>query len=99
MQNGCVRTKKIASDFVPVGGLQPPSTEGLTRSPAPYHERIGHARSAAKLVALVSLVHLVSLVYPVSLVQANKRDKPNKPVAPPVSRDTFHVSRFTGLLP
>jgi hypothetical protein len=52
------------------------------RSPAPYHERIGHARSAAKLVVLVSLVHLVSLVYPVSLVQPNKRDKPNKPEQP-----------------
>lgn len=55
MQNGCVRTKKIASDFVSSGGLQPPNTEGLMRSHAPYHERIGHARSVAKLVALVSL--------------------------------------------
>jgi len=32
MQNGCVRTKKIALDFVFPGGRQPPSTEGLTRS-------------------------------------------------------------------
>ena len=40
--------KKIAYDFVSSGGLQPPNTEGLMRSTAPYHEHIGHARSAAK---------------------------------------------------
>jgi hypothetical protein len=43
MQNGCVRTKKIALDFVFPGGLQPPSTEGLTRShgtlPRTYQSR------------------------------------------------------------
>ena len=68
--------KKIASDFVSAGGLQPPCTKGLSDHVAPYHGRISHARVAAKLVALV---HLVSLVY---LVQPNKRDKPNKPEQP-----------------
>ncbi len=98
MQNGCVRTKKIASDFVSSGGLQPPNTEGLMRSPAPYHERIGHARRAAKLVALVSLAHLVSLVY---LAQANNETNPRSQWLLPFHeiRFTFHVSRFTGLLP
>jgi len=35
--------KKIASDFISAGGLQPPSTEGLTRSrrtlPRTYQQR------------------------------------------------------------
>ena len=89
MQNGCVRTKKIALDFVFPGGLQPPNTEGLLRSPAPYHERIGHARRAAKLV---------SLVY---LAQPNNKTNPRNQWLLPFHeiRFTFHVSRFTGLLP
>ncbi len=99
MQDGCVRAKKdrvrlhicwrtAASEH----GRSYAITSHLTTNVSATQGRV------VKLVALVSLVHLVSLVYPVSLVQLNTQDKLKKPVASPVSRDTFHVSRFTGLL-
>ena len=68
MQNGCVRTKKIASNFVPVEGLQPPSREGLMRSaislPRTYSsckecfER-GSSAASSFVVCLVALDCLV----------------------------------------
>ena len=102
--------KKIASDFVSAGGLQPPSTEGLTRSrvtlPRTYRsskEGFDDDRAPASSF-VVCLVHLVSLLYPVSLVQPNKQEKPNTPEHPAgphasrVSRTPQAQSARTGVL-
>ena len=60
MQNGCVRTKKIALDFVFPGELQPPITEGLRRS----HSTLTRTYGPRNLVVPVCLYCLVYLVEP-----------------------------------
>ena len=64
MQNGCVRTKKIALDFVFQEDCSLRARKVLRDHLAPYHERISHARAASKLVALVCLVCRVYLLEP-----------------------------------
>ncbi len=76
MQNGCVRTKKIALDFVFPGGLQPPNTEGLTRSrctlPRTYQPRKGRFESG--------LFWFLWLVWFNQINEINQRNQSNRSV-------------------